>query len=259
MNWAERRKLTYIALVFLVIGLIGYGVFRQLTAVTPTCYDLRKNGTEKGVDCGGDCLQYCANELSSPKIRWVRTFAMTSTVSHAVAYVEHNNTSAAARLVGYTFKLYDDKNTVVIERSGTTFLGPMGRTAIVETLIPTGNVSIARTTLTFAEPIVWEKIPGTFSQVVVKTDRTLLEGGDSSTRLTATLENTARYSFSNSDVVAILYDKDDNAITSSKVLVPSLPALTAKTVYFTWPFVLPTEATRTEIVVRLNPFTAQAL
>lgn len=259
MNWAERRKLTYIALVFLVLGLIAYAVFRQITSVTPTCYDLRKNGDEVGVDCGGTCLQYCPNELANPKVRWVRTFQMTSTVAQSIAYIEHNNATAGAQLVGYTFKLYDEKNTLIIERTGTTFLGPMGRTAIVETLIPTGNVTVARTTLTFTEPMVWEKIPSTYSQVVVKTDRTLLEPAETGTRLIATLENTARYHFSNVDVVAILYDKDDNAITASKVLVPTLPALTTKTVNFTWPFALPTQAFRTEIVVRFNPFTAQNL
>lgn len=184
---------------------------------------------------------------------------MTNTVAHAVAYVEHNNTSAGAQLVGYTFKLYDDKNTIVAERNGTTFIGPMGRTAIVETLIPTGNVHIARTTLTFAEPIIWEKIPGGFSQVVIKTDRTLLEHSDNGTRLTATLENTARYNFLNVDTVAILYDKDDNAITASKILVPNVPALASKIVTFTWPFAMPAEVARTEIIVRFSPFTAQPL
>ncbi|HEY0979842.1 MAG TPA: hypothetical protein VGE18_00315 [Candidatus Paceibacterota bacterium] len=259
MNWAERRKLTYIALVFLVLGLIAYGIFRQITSVTPTCYDLRRNGDEKGVDCGGTCLQYCPNELANPKVRWVRTFQMTSTVAQSIAYIEHNNATAGAQLVGYTFKLYDEKNTLIIERKGTTFLGPMGRTAIVETLIPTGNVTVARTTLTFTDPIVWEKIPSSYSQVVVKTDRTLIEPAETGTRLIATLENTARYNFSNVDVVAILYDREDNAITASKVLVPQLPALATQTVNFTWPFALPREAFRTEIVVRFNPFTAQTL
>ncbi|MFZ4499953.1 MAG: hypothetical protein ACOYMZ_00450 [Minisyncoccia bacterium] len=259
MNWAERRKLTYIALVFLVCASIAFLVFRQLTSVVPTCYDLRKNGDEVGVDCGGSCLQYCPNELSNPKIRWVRTFQITPTVAQSVAYIEHNNPTAGAQIVGYTFKLYDEKNTLIIERSGKTFLGPLGRTAIVETLIPTGNVAVARTTLTFTEPIVWEKIPSAYSQVVVKTDRTLLEPSETGTRLIATLENTARYHFSNVDVVAILYDKEDNVITASKVLVPKIPALTTQTVNFTWPFALPTEVLRTEIVVRFNPFTAQTL
>jgi len=264
MNWAARRKLTYMTIVLATLGMIGFLIFRQFTNVTPTCYDSRKNGTETGVDCGGSCSLYCANDLSSPKVRWVRSFQITSTVAHAVAYVEHNNPTAAAPLIGYTFKLYDSNNAVVVERTGTTFLGPMGKTAIVETLIPVGNVEIARTTISFTEPIVWQKIPTTLVTTSIKTDRTLIENYmysaiQNGTRLSATLENTSRYGFRNLDVVAILYDKDDNVITASKTLVPMLSALDTQVVTFTWPFMLKTPAVRIEVVPRFNPFTSEPL
>jgi hypothetical protein len=111
-------------------------------------------------------------------------------------------------------------------------------------------------------PLPWEKISPTFAQVVIKTDRNLLETyptglpGQMGTRLTATLENTSRYSFTNMDVVAILYNADDNAITASKAVLPSLRAEQSATMTFTWPFQLPEKAVRIEIVPRFNPFTA---
>ena len=264
MNWAERRKLTYMTIVLVVLGMIGFLVFRQLTSATPTCIDGRKNGDELGVDCGGGCSLYCANELASPKVRWVRTFQMTPSVSQSVAYIEHGNATAASPLVGYTFRLYNAQNTVIAERSGTTFLGPLGRTAIAETLIPTGNVPVARTTITFTEPIVWNKISSLLTTVVIKTDRTLVESYEygttqKGTRLSATLENTARLHFRDMDVVAIIYDRDDNVVTASKVLLPELPALSSRVVTFTWPFVVPTAGARIEIVPRFNPFTAESL
>lgn len=245
-------------LVFL--GLIAFLIFHKVTNVVPTCFDHKKNGGETNVDCGGACLQYCANELTDPKVRWARSFEITPGVVHAIAYIEHSYPAASVEKMGYTFKLYDAKNVLITERSGATYLGPMGRTAIVETLIPTGNIAVASTRLSFTDPIPWQKIDPVFSQVVIKTDRTLLEKFSEGTRLTVTIENKSRYSFSGIDVVAILYDKNDNAVTTSKVLLPTLPALDSQTVYFTWPSSIDPKTIRTiEVVPRFNPFSAEAL
>ena len=261
MNWAQKRKLAYVMGVLLVLAGGLSLIVHNATKVAPTCYDHKQNQGEVGPDCGGPCTFYCVNELKDPVVRWKKLFKITPGVYHAVAYIEHGNPTAAARLVAYTFKVYDEKNTLITERSGTTFLGPMGRTALVETLIRTGNIvpDPTRTQFTFTAVIPWEKIPVDFSQVVIKTDRTLLEPGTNTTRLTATLENTSRYTFSNLDVDAILYDKDDNAIASSKALLLSLPGESSQIVYFTWPFAMPVPVIRIEVLPRFNPFTATPL
>jgi hypothetical protein len=186
---------------------------------------------------------------------------------HAIAYIEYSYPAVAASNVEYVFKLYDAKNTLITERTGSTYLGPLGRTAIVETLIPTKGVTVATTRFSFTGAVPWQKSAPSFSQVVIKTDRTYLEnyalGGVATavgTRLTATLENKSRYSFRDLDVVAILYDEKDNAITTSKILVPSLLGETTQTVYFTWPTKINPKAVRTiEVIPRFNTFTATAL
>lgn len=259
MDWATRRKLTYMTGIFLVLGTVAFFVVRSVTNVPPTCMDNKRNGDETGVDCGGICVRYCANELGVPKVRFVRTFEITPGIVHAVAYIEHSYPGAASRKVDYSFKLYDDRNTLITERTGTTFIGPMGRTAIVETIIPTKNITPAITRFSISEPVQWEKIPDIFSTVVIKTDRTRIESFDRGTRLTATLENNSRLNFTDLDVVAILYDADDNAITSSKALLKKLPGESAATVYFTWPFELTSTPSRIEVIPRYNPFTATSL
>ncbi len=263
MNWAQKRRLTYILIIVIFFGIIGFAIIHKITNVVPTCFDHKKNGDEKGVDCGGGCSLYCANELSDPTVQWVRVFPVTPGIVHAVAYIQHGYPVSAARKVGYEFKLYDDQNNVIADRKGSTFLGTAGTSAIVETLIPvSGNVSIAR--FAFTDPLSWEKVPPTFSQVVIDSSHTVIESfntGDTSmpsTRLTATLQNKSRYNFTNMDIVAIFYDKDGNAITSSKIVLPSLAALQTKNVYFTWPYPVP-HVVRTEIIPRFNPFTAQSI
>ncbi len=259
MNWAQRRKLAYLMAVLLVLATALSLVVREATKVTPTCYDRKQNQGEVGVDCGGPCTFYCRDELADPKVRWVRTFEIRPGVVHAVAYIEHTYPTAAARTMRYSFKLYDANNTLITERTGTTFLGPMGRSAIAETLIQTGNVVPARVAFAVLPTLPWEKIPVSYSQVVLKTDRTLLESFEGGTRLTATIENTSRISFRDLDVVAILYDKDDNAVTASKAYLALLRGETAQDVIFTWPFAMPVPIVRIEILPRANPFTSTPL
>jgi hypothetical protein len=232
---------------------------QKATKAAPTCYDHKQNQGEVGPDCGGPCTFYCANELADPKVRWVRTFAIRPGIVHAVAYIEHTYPTAAARIMRYNFKIYDDKNTVIAERTGSTFLGTMGRTAIAETLIQTGSAVPFRTIFTILPPLPWEKIPVSYSQIVIKSDKKFLESYEGGTRLTTTIENTSRTSFRDLDVVAILYDKDDNAVTSSKSYLRSLDALHSETVVFTWPFTMTVPIARIEIIPRFNPFASVSL
>ncbi len=259
MNWAQQRKLMYLLGVLVVLAALLSLVVRQATKVAPTCYDQKQNQGEVGIDCGGPCTFYCASELADPKVRWVRTFQIRPGVVHAVAYIEHTYPTAAARTMRYSFKLYDENNTLITERTGSTFLGTMGRTAIVETLIQSGNVTPSIVRFSIVPPLPWEKIPLSYSQVVVKTDRTILEPQRDLTRVTTTLENTSRITFKNVEVVAILYDADDNAVTSSKAYLGTLLGQGDQTVVFTWPFAMPTTIARIEIIPRLNPFTSTPL
>lgn len=259
MTWAQRRKLTYLMSIILVIAVGLSLIVHKATQVAPTCSDGKKNQGEVGIDCGGPCNYYCVNELGEPKVRWTKTFMIRPGVAHAVAYIEYSYPNAAARVIRYNFKIYDDHNNLISEKNGSTFLGPMGRTAIIEPLIDTGNMIPFRTIFTILPPLPWEKIPSTYSQVVIKSDKTLLEPLEDSTRLTATLENTSRISFWGMEVDAILYDKDDNALTVSKAYLPSLDGLSSKNVVFTWPFTMPSPVARIEIIPRFNPFNSATL
>lgn len=258
MNWAQRRKLTYMSIVFAFFAIVAFAVIHKVTNVAPTCFDGKKNSDELGVDCGGGCSMYCPNQLADPVIEWVRVFPVTPGIVNAVAYIKNTYPTSASPKVGYEFKLYDANNTLVADRTGTTFLGPAGESAIVETLIPISSSTVTIARFSFVDPIQWQKISSSFLQLVVNADRTVKESFEGGTRLTATLQNKSRYGFSNVDVVALFYDKNGNVITSSKSVVPSVPALQNTTVYFTWPYPV-NDVVRTEVIPRLNPFTAQPL
>jgi len=255
MTWSSRRKLIYASSMIGIVLIVGALVVRHYTIKPATCFDNRKNGDEKGVDCGGGCFSYCSNELAQPKVRWVRSFEVASGVYHAVAYIEHNNANAAVVSAPYTFKLYDANNTLIAEQSGSTYIGVAGRTAIVESLIQTGNATPAITRFAFTAPLQWQKVGPQFAQLVINTDRYMFDNTPTTTRLVTTLQNEGRTGYIDLDTVAILYDKNDNAITALKIVVPSLPSLSSKVVYFTWPFALKEKPSRVEIIPRINPYT----
>jgi len=258
MNWAQKRKLTYVAIVLVFFGAVAFGIIHKVTNVPATCFDNKQNGGEVGVDCGGGCNSYCPNQLSDPIVEWVRVFPVTPGIVDAVAYIQHGHPSSAIQQVGYTFKLYDADNRLVAQRDGTTFMGTEGTSAIVETLIPVGNNTVTVARFTFDDPLAWQKVSPTFSQVVINTDRNAVQTINNATRLTAVIENKSRFNFTNMDVVVIFYDKDGNAITSSKAVLPSLQALQSTTMYFTWPYPV-NGIVRTEIIPRFNPFAAKSL
>lgn len=259
MNWAEKRKLAYILGVLIVLGSISYATFRSLTKVEPTCFDGRKNGGENGIDCGGKCNLYCANDLADPKILWTRTFPVTEGIVHALAYIEHGHQGASARKINYSFKIYDDKNTQIAEKTGSTFLGPAGKTAIVETLIKTKNMTPAFVRFSILPPISWEKVSNVFSQAVVDTSKNLLEDFADGSRLTSVVTNNSRLDFKDLELIAILYDKDGNAITTSKSIISNLKSKEKKTVYFTWSYQTSIQVDRIEVIPRFNPFTTEVL
>ncbi|HTH93195.1 MAG TPA: hypothetical protein VL576_01810 [Candidatus Paceibacterota bacterium] len=262
MNWAQRRKITYIAIILATIALVAFLIIHKATAVAPSCFDNKQDGTETGIDCGGTCNTYCAGQLSDPIVEWVRVFPVTPGISDAIAYIQHNHPVAGAENVSYDFKLYDANNTILADRTGTTYLGPAGQSAIVETLIPVDSSKVTIARFSFFDPVHWQKISPAFSQIVINTDQhsveTFTTGSQNNTRLVAVLQNLSRYNFTNLDAIAIFYDSDGNALTTSKVLVPSLGALQNRTVYFTWPYQINNIA-RTEIITRFNPFTTQSL
>lgn len=240
----------------LFVALASGGVYWKYFKKAPTCTDGITNGTEKGVDCGGICITYCKNEISNPRIRWQLPFVITPTATTAVAYIEHGFAGVSARTVQYKFDIYDTNGSIIATRTGSTFIGTVGKSAIVEPLIQVDGSKVAQVRFSFNPDIIWEKTDPTVSTFVIKTDNTRKERFDAGTRVYAILENKTKTTFIDLPVVVILYDKNQNAIAASTRLVSALPASQNKEIIFTWPDeALAQKIDRIEVLPRINPFT----
>jgi hypothetical protein len=253
MSWASNRKFKYEVIVVIVVFFIAMIPVYLYINKPATCVDNKQNGDEIGIDCGGSCDTLCAVEVNKPIVHWSRPFKVVDGVYDIVAFVENPNFKAKAKRVIYKFKLYDENNILVSEKLGKTFIGPNEQFAVFESNIKTGERIPKKALFEFEPDIKWSRVttldintPNIFARDKKVSDL------ESKPRLKTLLVNSSPFDVKNIEVVAVLYDINDNAIAVSKTIVDLIEKKSTKNIVFTWnePFMaLPT---RVEILPRVN-------
>jgi Mg-chelatase subunit ChlD len=234
MDWATRRKLQYFG-VIVAFALIFFVIpFYMFIYKAPTCFDSLKNGSEKGIDCGGDCRLLCSAQIAEPVQKWdPRVFKVSDGTFSVLAYLENQNVTAEVLQAPYIFKLYDKDNVLVVERSGITFV-PRGATfALYEGNINTGQRVPTRATFEFGKNLVW------ISNVTPRTNLSIeskaLSKEDTTPRIDAVVKNNEFYAVTNLEFTAIIYDGQGNAVGASRTFVENLDKGEVTPLVFTWP------------------------
>ncbi len=237
MTWAQKRKLTY-ALIFFGVVAIFIGVPAYLLLYkAPTCFDNKRNQNEQGIDCGGPCIKLCSPIERQPVVVWQQTFEVTPGVFTAAAYIQNPNIDAEAKSVPYTFSFYDTTNTLIITKTGTTYI-PAGKNfAVVETNVDMLGKRPVRTLFEFGNEFIWTRAPRNQPDIEVK-NQTLTDASTTPT-VTATVSNSTFTNIPTADVAAIVYNTEGNAFAASKTFVKNLDGRTSQPVVFTWPSSFP--------------------
>jgi hypothetical protein len=249
MSWASKRRSKYIAIVaviaIIIIVPIAFSIFNK----KPTCTDGKQNGGERGVDCGGVCPELCVSQISNPVVVWSRSFKVLDGVYNSVAYIENPNFNASILKISYIFKLFDEKNILITERKGFTFISPNNVSPIFESAIQTGQRVPAKTFFEFSETAIWTQSIDKNEPLSV--NNTVLSKKDSSPRIDTVLVNNSITDIRNIEIVAIVFDKKDNAIGVSSTFVELLSNRSSKNLVFTWPTVFESSVSRIEIIPRI--------
>ncbi len=251
ITWATKRKLTYLSIVigFLLIVVSIPLVFFFNKA--PTCSDGKMNQDENGVDCGGVCTKLCKADTTLPIVSWQRVFKISKGIYSAVAYVENPNLNSTATNVPYSFRAYDKANVLIVERKGTASILPIGVTPVFESGILTGERIPARVTFSFASKPDWIITKKIAPRITILINEKNFEGTLPSLR--ATITNTTLKNIPHFEVVAILYDENDNAIASSKTVVDSIAGEQEVEVVFSWREAFASIPVKVEILPKLYP------
>ncbi len=237
--------------ILAVFALIAGVVYMTKYYQPPSCSDKIQNQGENGPDCGGPCSVVCAAQVTQPIISWSRSFESGKGAYNAVAYIENPNPNLGVREAVYRFKLYDQNDVFILERVGKTYIRPNEQFAIFEPRIPVGERIPKRTFFEFLSFSDWIKIEGQKPDISVKAP--IPETGPTPS-VSVSLTNKDNLSVQDIRVVAVVYDKDNNAMAASASAVDSIPAESSSEVVFTWPVPFPSSPKRVEVLPRVDPF-----
>lgn len=250
ISWSSRRKIIISSWILfgavIIIVIPGFFLFYEKS----TCFDGKKNQNEIGVDCGGSCALLCQSNFLKPIVDWSRVFKVSDGIYNALTYLINPNVGAGVERFEYKFTLYDDKNVVIAERYGFSSLPPGRPTAVFEGNILTGEKIPVRTVFEITSALVWNKVESSAPDLKIASQE--FTGGNGP-RLKAVVENKSLVPIVNFEIIALLYDSNDNALASSRTIVDFLAPSSSKTVYFTWRFPIPSEVVRIEIKPKLYP------
>ncbi len=234
MSWASRRRTAYATGVILFFAIvIGVPVAYWYLSIPPSCSDGIQNQGETAADRGGPCPLLDDGALTPPGLLWVRAFKVRDGAYSAVAYIQNPNSEAGVRAVQYRFGLYDERNILVTERRGTTYIMPGSVTAVFEGGIETGSRIVAHTYFEFQRAPQWERLSD--ASTVLEVKETAITDTETIPRLTATIENTSVRNIRDITLVAIVSDPAGNAFTASQTALTELEPGEREQVIFTWP------------------------
>lgn len=254
MSWALRRKIKYLAFLFLFIGFIFFLLLSPIIFKKPTCFDGKQNQGETGIDCGGPCILVCKEEAIAPVVLWSRAFNVVDSSYNLVAYVENRNKNAGVVLASYEFRIYDTNNKLLGRREGKTFIPPNQQFAIFESRFDAGESSIKSVTFEFLSPLTWVKKEPSLQSLPIKVSNIVFDDNPETPSLSAVINNDSFYDLPEFEVVAILYDINNNAINASKTKKDRLLNNSSSSVYFTWPEILSSTPVTQDVIILINPF-----
>ena len=232
--WSLRHQLGYAILAFgFLVLLVAIPIALTTLGTSPSCSDRTQNQGEGGVDCSGPCTILCAVDAKAPLILWARATRVTETVYNATALVENRNSGAGARDVPYSFKLYDNRNVLILEERGTITLPPQTRIPIFASGLVVGARPPARTFFQFTNEPIWEVMEYHAAPLTVQ--NILLASEMTAPRVTAELVNTGVAMIRDITVVALLFSPEGSIVATSRTVVDRLGKGRVANLTFTWP------------------------
>lgn len=253
MSWAQRRKTTYvISILFVVAAVSAFFLFIVLNK-KPTCFDGIKNQGEQGIDCGGPCNILCRAQYNDPVIIWGPRWAkvLSSGTYNFLTYAQNPNIGAGAYSVSYLFKVYDKDNILLYQKTGTTYIPPNNNFVIFDDNINLNDKIPARTEFNFTGNPVWQKIDSKESDITAVSKNLINE--DTKPKLLVAMSNATIKPIANIEVIAILYDQNNNAISFSRTKIDSIDADSTADIVFTWPEKFEQKVVRIDIVSKVLP------
>lgn len=251
-SWRVRRQLAAIAVVLaLVGGITVWFVGRSLPDAS--CTDNRRNHGETDVDCGGPCSP-C--ELKNPKpvsIFWARFGRASADAYDLAALVDNPNQTLSSDLVAYEFTLLDEYG-IIGEKSGTAYIYPGERLAIIEPNVHTARE--AKRVEFSVTRVVWKGTAPARPQLIVerREHRIREDEGKQQSVVEAQILNAGPHRYRAADIDFLVFDDAGNLIGANRIVMEDIGPQERRTVTSIWPQPLAGAVAAIEVYPRVNLF-----
>jgi hypothetical protein len=232
LMWARRRQF-FILCILIAFAVIGSFFVYRTVRKGPSCSDGVQNQGELGVDCGSPCSRVCSAEAAPLSVLWARVLKVADGQYDLSALVENPNPGFAASNLSYTFKIYDNQNVLIAEKSGVTFVHPKERFVIFLPNVDTGVRIPYRTFVDLALP-AWQRIGTSYTKPSISLQNQSFTQ-DPIPRLSVELMNSGLTTLGPIVANAILSDANGNAFAVSATTLSGLTRGESQRVFFTWP------------------------
>lgn len=253
MDWSTKRKIIYALITIMSISTVTVFILRDTLFPEPTCSDLKHNGYELAVDCGGLCEKKCTQEVVPLTVLWAKAVQVGTSTYDIAGLVSNSNIDNASKELGYLFTVFDGQGNVIKTLSGSTTAPLDGKFPLI-----LQGVSLSeepdKVSLTLFDTDHYKVRESPTSPTVTITDRRYEEGENS--RLYATITNTKRIEIRDLEVRVVLFDSFDNAYAVGKTVVPFLDKEGKSQLSFVWTLPLKEAPTRIGIYPIFDPFDA---
>lgn len=249
-SWRAKKKITYLSLLFLIIlfifGVSAFFIYNKF--YKGNCFDKKQNHGEIGTDCGGPCGP-CPYNLKEPIILWSRFFKENGGNTYDLAaLVENPNLNWGSKKIKYSFKLYKEDNTLILEKSGETFLNPKEKFMIFENSADTYGAEPKRAILNINDIHNWEYTEKSIPDFTI-TEKTF---NKESSILDIEIKNENSYNLENVRLYAELIDQNGNVYAVSSTKVNNIISNSKEKAFFTWQNKFDKDPAQIEIIPRVN-------
>lgn len=246
--WATKKRST----VLLVLGIVSFSIITTYVSIKlyrpPSCFDKKQNQNEVGIDCGGTCMLMCRSQVYPLNTVWARSFQVASGLYSALAYVENPNASGEVYEATYTFSFYNRNNELISEREGSTFITHDAILPVFEGRLHFEDQIPYITKFEWTGPQVWTQLSTAYNVVAEEQE---LTKSTTQPEITATVVNKDPFPLYNIEVIAIVFDINNNAIGISKTYVDKLSTRGKSHITFSWSSPFESQPERWQLVVRV--------
>ncbi len=230
--WAKKRKLIVYGIILTVILSISISYLLGKLLKDPTCFDGKKNGTEKGIDCGGTCKLACTNEYKDVKISWAKSIEISGDVYNIAALVENTNKDYRVD-IDYKFNVFSNQGTSIWTSTDKISLNPLEKRVIFKPFQYLGKNVIKNTFFEITNSKAY-KNTGDLNIDSRKITHYDYKVTNNIPVLSTIISNNTPKESGKLEVVGIVYDKNLNIINFSNSIIDSIKPRKSKKVYFTW-------------------------